>query len=71
MTDRAAQAAAQSDPRRNWNFSRPWGSECAVGDPVAPMRSWHADSDPALFLSAPQRQAERVWRRLTRRGVQL
>ncbi len=66
MSDRAAQAAAQSDPARNPNFRRTWGCECGAADAIAQIRVWHSDDDPALFLKSEQRQAERTWRRLTR-----
>ena len=66
MSDRAAQAAAQSDPWRNWNFSRGWGQECGVGDPVAEIRSWHADAEPLDFTSLEKQRAERRWQRITR-----
>ena len=69
MTDRAAQAAAQSDPARNPNFRRAWGNECGVGDPTAPMRAWYASDDPWLFAGDKQRRADRKWRRAMQ-GVQ-
>ena len=61
-----AQAAAQSDPARNLNFRRVWGSECGVGNLTAPKRAWYASEDPMLFATVKVRRAERQWRRLTR-----
>lgn len=64
MSARPAQAAAQSDPARNYQFSRGWIETYQQAGAPRGIRVWHAADEPAI---SPQRAAaERIWRRLTR-----
>ncbi len=66
ISDRPARAAGQSDPDRNRDFRR-WPAP-AIGDAVAPIRSWHAPENArAEITMRPARiQAERTWALVTR-----
>jgi hypothetical protein len=64
MSARTAQAAAQSDPVRNYQFSRGWIEAYQEAGAPPGIRVWHAEAEPRM---SPQRAAaERFWGKLTR-----
>lgn len=62
MSSRHAQAAAQADPDRNFQFRR-WPAP-AMGPDYAPIRCWHAPDEPVARVPAARLAAERAWARV-------
>jgi hypothetical protein len=64
MSARPAQAAAQSDPARNFQFRR-WLPDGATGQETGQLRTWHA-ADVTPPMSRARRIAEARWAKIVR-----